>query len=81
MELPGHTLSTSDPVQQDSLKDWRLKTSPLKKKKNPQRPNWLPSGKSFFHAYLEGLWCFQLWVQAYGDNGDSNRLRTLANIY
>lgn len=31
MELPGHTLSTSDPVQQDSLKDWRLKTSPLKK--------------------------------------------------
>lgn len=36
MELLGHTLSTSDPVQQDSLKDWRLKTSPLKKSTKTQ---------------------------------------------
>lgn len=45
MELPGHTLSTSDPVQQDSLKDWRLKTSPLKK--THKDPTGCPLGSLF----------------------------------
>lgn len=49
MELPGHTLSTSDPVQQDSLKDWRLKTSPLKK---PTKTQLVALWEVFFSMHI-----------------------------
>lgn len=66
----------SDPVQQDSLKDRKLKNI---FSENPQRPTGCPLGSLFFHAYLEALRYLQLWIQAYEDN--STKLTALVNIY